>query len=189
MTGTNPASAPGGAGDVVDFLLQQHQQIKALLGDVLQNTGEDRQRHFDAARELLARHETAEEMIVRPLTRKAPDGRTVADGRMAEENEAKTVLADLERRDVNSPEFEQQFTAFRLSVIDHAAAEEREEFPLLRTNTDAEALTKARDRLQRAEKWAPTHPHPSAKTTAMNYVAGPFAAMLDRARDALKSRS
>ncbi len=189
MTETNPASAPGGAGDVVDFLLQQHQQIKALLGDVLHNTGEDRQRHFDAARELLARHETAEEMIVRPLTRKAPDGRTVADGRMAEENEAKKVLADLEKRDVNSPEFEQQFTAFRQSVIDHAAAEEREEFPLLRANTDAEALTKARDRLQLAEKLAPTHPHPSAKTTAMNYVAGPFAAMLDRARDALRSRS
>ena len=47
-----------------------------------------------------------------------------------------------------------------------------------------EALQKARDRVKRAEAMAPTHPHPTAKTTAMNYVAGPFAAMLDRARDA-----
>jgi hypothetical protein len=72
-------------------------------------------------------------------------------------------------------------------VLDHAQAEETQEFPLLRQNTDAEALVKARDRVRRAEEMAPTHPHPSAKTTAANYVAGPFAAMLDRARDAFSS--
>ena len=36
-----------------------------------------------------------------------------------------------------------------------------------------------------AEKTAPTHPHPSARSTAMNYVAGPFAAVADRAKDAI----
>ena len=43
--------------------------------------------------------------------------------------------------------------------------------------------------MELAEKMAPTHPHPSAKTTTMNYVAGPFAAMLDRARDAFSKSS
>ncbi|SFK54190.1 hemerythrin domain-containing protein [Geodermatophilus ruber] len=177
------------ASDVVDFLLDQHRQIRGLLAEVLDRSGPERQRAFDEVREMLARHETGEEMIVRPLTRKAPDGRVVADERMAEENEAKRVLADLEKMEVDSNEFVVRFTAFRQAVLEHAEAEEREEFPLLRQTTDPHALIAARDRVRRAEQLAPTHPHPSAKTTVANYVAGPFAAMLDRARDALSRGS
>jgi hemerythrin superfamily protein len=180
-------TVPNDASDVIEFLLDQHQQVRGLLADVIASSGEERQRSFDTAREMLARHETAEEMIVRPITRKAPGGEQVAEGRMAEENEAKKVLAELEKLDVGSAEFTQEFTRFRQSVLDHAEAEEREEFPLLRQNTDEDALIKARDRVKRAEAMAPTHPHPSARTTAANYVAGPFAAMLDRARDAFSS--
>jgi hemerythrin superfamily protein len=172
------------AGDVVEFLMAQHQELRGLLDDVQRTGGQERQQSFDQAREMLARHETGEEMILRPLTRKAPDGGAVADARMAEENKAKEVLADLEKMDVDSEQFVSTFTAFRQSVLDHVEAEEREEFPLLRQNADPDALAKARDRVERAERMAPTHPHPSARTTTANYVAGPFAAMLDRARDA-----
>jgi hemerythrin superfamily protein len=181
-------TVPNDASDVIEFLMNQHQQVRGLLDDVVSTSGEERQRYFDEVRETLARHETAEEMIVRPLTRKAPGGEQVAEGRMKEENEAKEVLAKLEKMDVESAEFTATFQQFRQSVLEHAGAEEREEFPLLRQNTDEEALVKARDRVKRAEAMAPTHPHPSAKTTVANYVAGPFAAMLDRARDAF-SRS
>src|SRR3954452_19057488 len=177
------------ATDVVEFLMNQHQQVRGLLDDVLSAAGPERQQYFDAVREMLARHETAEEMIVRPLTRKAPGGEEVAQGRMDEENEAKEVLASLEKMDITSAEFTAKFSEFRQSVLTHAQAEETQEFPLLRQNTDAEALQKARDRVKRAEAMAPTHPHPSARTTTMNYVAGPFAAMLDRARDAFSSDS
>lgn len=180
-------TVPNDASDVIEFLLNQHQQVRGLMADVLATSGEERQRYFDEVREMLARHETAEEMIVRPLTRKAPGGTEVAEGRMEEENEAKEVLAKLEKMDVDSVEFTSMFQEFHRSVEAHAAAEERDEFPLLRQNTDADALVKARDRVKRAEQMAPTHPHPSARTTAMNYVAGPFAAMLDRARDAFSS--
>jgi hypothetical protein len=155
-----------------------------LLDRVLSSTGEQRREAFDEVRELLARHETGEEMILRPMTRRVPGGETVAEGRMAEENEAKEVLAELEKLDPDSGEFASKFSEFRLSVLEHAAAEENEEFPLLHKGTfDDQDLEKAGHKLENAEKSAPTHPHPSAKTTAMNYVAGPFAAMLDRARD------
>jgi hemerythrin superfamily protein len=186
---TEIRDAGDNAGDVVEFLLAQHQQIRGMLDDVLSASGEQRQRAFDDVREMLARHETAEEMIVRPLTKRAPGGDEIADRRFAEENEAKEVLADLEKMDANSPEFTARFTGFRQSVLAHAEAEETQEFPVLRQNTDPDALVKARDRVRRAEEMAPTHPHPSARTTAANYVAGPFAAMLDRARDALKSNT
>jgi hypothetical protein len=170
--------------DIVNILLEQHQSVRALLDRVVSSTGDERRAVFDEVRELLARHETGEEMILRPMTRRVPGGEAVAEGRMAEENEAKEVLAALEKLDTQSGEFETTFAQFRASVLEHAAAEERDEFPLLRKGTfDEEDLMKAGGKLENAEKMAPTHPHPSAKTTAMNYVAGPFAAMVDRARD------
>ena len=64
-------------------------------------------------------------------------------------------------------------------------AEENHEFPLLRRYLDEDQSARAEKLLLLAEKTAPTHPHPTARTTAMNYIAGPFAAMADRARDAI----
>jgi hemerythrin superfamily protein len=183
---TDALDARDEATDVVDFLLRQHEEIRRLLNQVLETSGQDRQYAFDQVRELLARHETGEEMVVRPLTRTAPDGDPVADSRMSEENEAKEVLARLEDMDVDSDEFVRTFTGFREAVLAHAEAEQRDEFPLLRQGVDTDTLVKARDRLARAEKMAPTHPHPSARSTTANYVLGPFAAMLDRARDAFR---
>lgn len=175
--------------DVIDTLVQQHQQVKVLLDQVLSESGANRQAAFDEVRELLARHETAEEMVLRPLTRSIAEGEQVASARMDEENRAKEALALLEALDVDSAEFETGFVEFRVAVMRHAEAEETQEFPALRAGTDRDKLSSARGRLLAAEKMAPTHPHPSAKTTTMNYVAGPFAAMLDRARDAFSKRS
>lgn len=171
--------------DVVALLERQHQQISALLDRVMDTTGTDRKEAFDTLREMLARHETGEEMVLRPLTRHVDGGQEIADGRMAEENEAKAVLADLEQLHPDSEEFTTGFAEFRLSVLAHAEAEEKQEFPAIRAGFDATKRAGARDVLWKAEQTAPTHPHPSAKTTAMNYVAGPFAALVDRARDAL----
>jgi hemerythrin superfamily protein len=173
-----------GTDDVIGFLLEQHQQIKALIGQVTSGQGAERQQSFDALREMLARHETAEEMVLRPLTKKAPGGEAIADERFAEENESKVQLAAIEKLDVDSAEFTTQFATFSTAVLAHAQAEERFEFPALRQSVDEETLRKAKGKLEKAEAMAPTHPHPTAKNNAMNYVAGPFAAMLDRAKDA-----
>jgi hypothetical protein len=37
-----------------------------------------------------------------------------------------------------------------------------------------------------AESAAPTHPHPGVELAGSTVLAGPFAAMLDRARDAIR---
>lgn len=171
--------------DVLALLERQHQQISDLLDRVLGSTGTDRKEAFDDLREMLARHETGEEMILRPLTRHVDGGKEIAAGRMDEENEAKEALVHLEHLHVDSEEFTTAFAEFRQSVLAHAQAEEQQEFPAVRAGVGAGKRETAGDLLWKAEQAAPTHPHPSAKTTAMNYVAGPFAAMLDRARDAL----
>ncbi|HET6909647.1 MAG TPA: hemerythrin domain-containing protein [Mycobacteriales bacterium] len=173
-------------GDLVAQLLAQHEQVRAAIYAVAETTtAESRQEQFDALRELLARHETAEEMIVRPLTRGIERGYDVAADRMSEENEGKDMLADLERLDIASVEFARTFEKFALAVLTHAQNEETYEFPLLRRNVDAEKLATAERQLLLAERIAPTHPHPSARSTLANYALGPFASMLDRARDAI----
>jgi len=173
-------------GDLVSTLLDQHDQIRAAIDAVAKTkTAAARQKAFDALRETLARHETAEEMVVRPLTRRFDDGDAIADARMNEENESKVVLAELEKLDIASVEFARTFEQFAKAVLEHALAEEAYEFPLLRSNLDEDRLEEAEEHLLLAEKTAPTHPHPAAKTTAMNYAAGPVAALVDRARDAI----
>jgi hemerythrin superfamily protein len=173
-------------GDLVSQLLLQHEQIRAAIDEVAQTaTPESRQKAFDALRELLARHETAEEMIVRPLTRGIDRGEAVASARMDEENESKKVLAELENLDIASEEFARSFETFAQAVLAHAQREEAFEFPLFREHLDADKLATAERQLLLAEKTAPTHPHPSARSTAMNYLAGPFAALVDRARDTI----
>lgn len=178
-------------GDVVSQLLAQHELVRKAIDDVAKTkTAKARQNAFDTLRELLARHETAEEMIVRPLTRGIDGGSTIASARMDEENESKDVLAQLEKLDIASVEFARTFETFAKSVLEHAQAEEAYEFPLLRSMLDANKLEQAEKALLMAEKTAPTHPHPSARSTTMNYLTGPFAAMADRARDAVsRSRS
>src|SRR3954471_23725232 len=186
MTQTNVINTDKTHGDLVAQLLAQHEQVRAAIDNVANTkTAQSRQKAFDQLRELLARHETAEEMIVRPLTRGIDNGEAVASARMEEENKSKDVLAELEKLDIASEEFARLFETFAQAVLTHAQAEETYEFPLLDREFDAAKLAKAEKQLLLAEKTAPTHPHPSARSTAMNYVAGPFAALVDRARDAI----
>lgn len=176
--------------DAIEILEAQHDQIKQLFALVETSEGEERQREFDHLRALLAVHETAEEEVIRPITRSAvPNGEEIADARIEEENEAKEVLARLEKLGTGSSEFMPKFLELKKSVLAHAEHEEHEEFPGLRSSKDPDELMKMGERIKMAEKMAPTHPHPSAKSTTANYLAGPFAAMVDRVRDHMKSGS
>src|SRR3954454_1138905 len=112
-------------GDVVSQLLAQHDVVRSAIDEVARTTtAESRQQAFDVLRELLARHETAEEMIVRPLTRDIAGGETVAAARMEEENESKDLLAELEKVDIASEEFARLFETFAGDVLAHAQSEE-----------------------------------------------------------------
>jgi hemerythrin superfamily protein len=135
---------------------------------------------------MLAVHETAEELVLRPVTKSAGDeGKRIAEARIAEENEAKQVLAGLEKLDPQSDTFLTEFGSFASDVLEHATKEEQQEFPLLRRENDPDRLAKLGAAMEKVEKVAPTHPHPSAKSTAATAVMGPFASIVDRTRDAL----
>jgi hypothetical protein len=50
----------------------------------------------------------------------------------AEESDANRTLADLEKLDVDTPEFARALAAFERAVLTHAVHEEKREFPLIR---------------------------------------------------------
>ncbi|MFE0761817.1 hemerythrin domain-containing protein [Streptomyces smyrnaeus] len=175
--------------DVVGVLLTQHARIRKLLEAVRSGPAEERERNFRELRALLAVHETAEEMIVRPTVKKIGGGEEAA-ARNGEEKDAGKTLAELEKLDSGSEEFVTVFAGFEQAVHEHAAREEREEFPSLRRLCTQEELCRMGRRLLAVERSAPTHPHPStAGSTAAQWTFGPFAALLDRVRDAVTSSS
>jgi hemerythrin superfamily protein len=176
--------------DVVSFLKEQHQQIREGFTEVQAATGAEREAAFYALRRLLAVHETAEEEIVHPAARRRiPNGEDVVRARLHEENEAKQVLAALEDMPVDSQEFERMFGELELAVVAHAAAEEREEFEVLSSTLDQSRLESMQRAVNFMESVAPTRPHPGVESATANLLVGPFASMLDRARDALSGKS
>lgn len=176
--------------DVVSFLKEQHQQVKGLFARVLAARGDERRQAFVALRRTLAVHETAEEEIVHPAAKRAiPGGEAIVAARLKEENEAKKVLTELEAIDVDSAEFEAKFRTLQSAVVAHAESEEREEFDRLGEKLEPNRLERMKQAVELAEKVAPTRPHAGVESAAANLLAGPFASMIDRTRDALSGKS
>ena len=172
-------------GDVIKVLLEQHAQIHDLVEGVMSSSGERKRESFDALRALLAVHETAEEMVLRPVSSEIA-GPGLADARNHEEAEANQVLAKLEAMDVDSPDFDTEFAAFQNAVDAHAEAEEQGEFPAILETCTVEQRQQMGKRIKAAEAVAPTHPHPGVEPGSMaQKVVGPFAAIVDRAKDAI----
>ncbi|MEW1952505.1 hypothetical protein [Terrabacter sp. NPDC080008] len=110
------------------------------------------------------------------------------DARNQEEAKANEVLKNLEKLDVDSPDFDQMLADFQKAVDEHAHAEESEEFPTVLAECDEDKRRTMGSHLRAAESIAPTHPHPStAGSTAGQYAVGPIASLVDRTRDAIHS--
>jgi len=175
--------------DVVKFLTDQHNLIKDMFDEVLSATEtKAREKAFIELRQLLAVHETAEEMVVHPRVRhEAAKGDEIVDARLKEEHDAKQMLSKLEDMDLGSQKFIDELTKFRDAVIDHAEHEENEEFTQLERNLKADDRERMAKTVLAAEAISPTRPHAGVESAKMNFAIGPFASMLDRARDAISA--
>ena len=171
--------------DVVTYLKGQHNLIKDLFEEVFSaSDAKARETAFVELRQLLAVHETAEEMVVHPRVRhEIADGDDIVDARLHEEHDSKEQLAKLETMDIESKEFLDELTKFRAAVIDHAEHEENEEFNKLQRKLDSADLGRMAKAVEAAESIAPTRPHPGVESAKANFAVGPFASMVDRARD------
>jgi hemerythrin superfamily protein len=172
--------------DVVDVLLEQHEQIKDLFTRVLHSSGTQKRDLFYDLVRLLAVHESAEEQVVHPAAR-GTAGDAVVEARLHEEDEAKQALADLYDLGTDAPEFDDRLAVLAADVIAHANSEEQQEFMTLRAEQSPERLRRMAGAVRAAEAIAPTRPHPHAGESATaNMLGGPPLAIFDRVRDAVR---
>ncbi|MDT3399725.1 hemerythrin domain-containing protein [Streptomyces sp. B1866] len=175
------------ADDAVALLMRQHVTIRGLFDEVETTTGAARRTAFERLVRLLAVHETAEEEVVHPYARRAvEDGEKVVSERLEEEKEAKELLSRLDGMDTDAPGFLRELAVLRREVLAHADAEERYEFPRVRQVASPQQMTGMAKAVKAAEAMAPTHPHPGVESGAKNVALGPLAAVVDRARDAVR---
>lgn len=141
------------AGDVVGFLMNQHDLIKAKFDDVLDaDDAAARRTALDELRQLLAAHENAEEAVIHPwVRREIAGGVTVVEARLSEERQAREKLAELEKMDVRSAQFHDALADFRDAVLMHAVREEDEEFARLQTEARPEDLENMATAVRAAE--------------------------------------
>ncbi|MBB5784485.1 hemerythrin domain-containing protein [Nonomuraea jabiensis] len=176
-----------GESDVIDLLVAQHAMIRDLFDEVEQATPDQRGEAFTRLVRLLAVHETAEEEIVHPYARlKIDGGDAVVDDRLAEENQAKELLQQMDQAGPGAPDFAEKLAVLRAAVEAHARSEERYEFTQLRGHTtEAERRSMALG-VKAAEAMAPTHPHPGTESATKNVLMGTPIAMMDRVRDVIR---
>jgi hemerythrin superfamily protein len=131
-------------------LTDQHQHIKTMMESVVAREGTDREAAFAELCHFLAAHEAAEEECIHtPAKEELGGDATVVDRRIEEEDEAGKALAELERLDMESQEFRENFEKFRRAVVAHAEAEEHEELPRLRGILDEVEMTRMYEALSR----------------------------------------
>jgi hemerythrin superfamily protein len=174
--------------DVIGFLKAQHNLIEDMFDQVLHASDPHaREKPFVQLRQLLAVHETAEEMVVHPRVRREVDAiDSIVDARLEEEHDAKELLSSIEKIDITSQQFIDELTKLRDAVLDHALHEESFEFPKLQRELDAEELKRLGTAVRAAEAIAPTRPHAGVESAKLNFAVGPFASMIDRARDLIE---
>jgi hemerythrin superfamily protein len=173
--------------DVVDLLIQQHNQLRDLFLEVETASGDDRHDAFQRLVRLLAVHETAEEQAVHPMARlHLPGGGDIVDDRLAEEHRAKQTLAALEKMGPDAPEFPRLLDELRISVLEHANNEEAYEFRYLRRGVPVNELRALVPVVKAAEAVAPTQPHPGVESATASNL-GPMLSLFDRTKDLVRS--
>jgi len=186
--------------DVFTVLAQDHQEVKAMLAELERGptkaTGapEDQLALRKKMTEQLiieeSRHEALEEMYFWPAVRdRLESGDTLADEATGQEQDAKQVLASLDKLGPDDGEFEQLLGKFIMDAREHIEFEESQVWPLMRTALPAETSAELGSKIAEGKKTAPTRPHPhTPPSPGVLKTAGPAAAAADKARDAVTGR-
>lgn len=127
--------------DAVDYILADHEILRASLSSFQSAEGEERSRSLQELGTLLRAHSHAEEQHVYPALEVVDEEEKQEAQHGAEEHhEAEALLVQLEGCPVDSSEFESLRDQFIESVTHHMQEEEEQTLPALRQTIDNETL-------------------------------------------------
>lgn len=186
--------------DVFTVLGADHQEVKNMLAELEKGpasaTGASEDQlalRKKMTQELIieeSKHEALEEMYFWPAVREhLPAGDALADEATGQEQEAKQVLADLDKLDAGDAEFEKLLAKFTVAARRHIEFEETRVWPGLRATLTAETAAELGAKVADGKSSAPSRPHPhTPPTPGALKTAGPVAAAADKVRDTITGR-
>ena len=177
--------------DAIALLRQDHREVERLFKQ-FEKAGprahKTRRNIADKVIKELSVHAAIEEQVFYPAIREAVEETedTVLES-LEEHHIVKWTLSELDGMDPEAERFVPKMTVLMESVRHHVEEEEDELFPKVREALGRKQLAELGAAMEKAKKAAPTRPHPHAPDTPPgNLVAGAGAALLDKARDAVK---
>ena len=177
--------------DAIKLLKQDHRNVERLF-KAYERAGERANKQKAQLVEQVIRelsiHASIEEQLLYPAARKLSDTLDAQVLEALEEHHlAKATLAELEEMSPKDERFDAKVSVLIENVRHHVEEEEEELFPQLRKRMDPEALAALGEAMERAKKFAPTHPHPMAPDTPPgNVVSDVLAKILDTGRDVVR---
>ena len=127
--------------DIVDVLRHEHEQVRQLCTDVRGAGPERRDRAFAALHDAFHRHQFGELAVAHPsASDSGSNGDAIARRCQAEGEQIERSLGALGRLGVEHPDFDAGFAALSGALVEHAAHQERDEFPLLRRYVSTQRL-------------------------------------------------
>jgi hypothetical protein len=172
-----------GREDAIDVLCAHHHAIRGLLVAVAADPSNGPHGPFDQLCGLIAAHEAAENLLLRPVTRTCVvGGEVIAEARVAEESAVRERLDELTELDGESGQFRAAFDDLARRVSEHMDSEERYEFPLVRAYRDDDALVALGTVLRRCDPYPNEPGHAPGLAGA---VISPLASAMSRVRGAV----
>lgn len=184
--------------DITHVLSQQHDQVLVLLKQLKtipgpSDGGSEVQRSrkasiVDMVSVALSRHEATEQEEFWPAVRSVL-GDDVVEQALGQEQEGKDVLTALGKTSPDDDEFDELIDKLDKVARGHVAYEDRVLLRLTEAMTEDDR-TQLGQKFLRAQKTAPTRPHPHApkQPKAAVMAAGAAGAALDKVRDTLGDR-
>jgi hemerythrin superfamily protein len=186
--------------EAIALLQHDHEEVERLFRQfekLTERAHKSREKIVRSVIRELAIHAAIEEMLFYPAVRTAAlnaTPRTLKEAAdtvlesLEEHHVVKWTLSELEKMSPEDERYEAKFTVLMESVRHHVEEEEEELFPKVRRLLDARLLDQLGERMEKAKKLAPTRPHPRAPDQPPgNLVAGTVAAVMDRAKDTVRS--
>jgi len=177
--------------DAITLLKQDHKTVEQIFKQFEKASQPAQQRNLARrAVEELSVHAAIEEMVFYPAVRdRVPETEDTVLESLEEHHIVKWTLSELEDMEPDHERFKAKMTVLIESVRHHVKEEEQELFPAVRKAIGRKEMAQLGDALEEAKKAAPTRPHPKAPDTPPgNLVAGPAAAVVDKAKAKVKKK-
>ncbi len=127
--------------DVISMLQQDHREVEGLFAQIKVTDGDARGQLVSKLAAKVRLHMQVEEAIVYPaVARQVDDGDDMVHDARADHDDARRVLADVERLPPDDPRFDGALALLETGIAYHVEEEEDEIFPSLREAATAEEL-------------------------------------------------